>query len=223
MRLFITGTDTEVGKTYVSIRLLTLFNELGLSTLGIKPVASGCRVRENKLYNDDALQLQQASSIKLDYDTINPFAFQAPIAPHIAARQTQCELTLQTLKQKLHPALSYAADVSLLEGCGGWYTPLNHQETMADFVIEQQLPVILVVGMRLGCINHALLTQHALQQSKVQVLGWIANCVDPTMAVCQENITTLQTYLPFPLLGTLAHHSKQGLDAEKIRHYLLRM
>jgi dethiobiotin synthetase len=150
------------------------------------------------LYSDDALKLQQASSIKLDYDFINPHAYEPAIAPHIAARNS---LNVQTLNRSCHYSMHYPADICLIEGVGGWYVPLNQHETMSDFVISNQLPVILVAGIRLGCLNHALLTVRAMQQDGAKLIGWVANCVDGDMLHADENITTLQHWLPIPCLG----------------------
>lgn len=200
MNIFITGTDTGVGKTYISTRLLKHYNEQGLKTIGLKPVASGCELLNGKLYNDDALALQQAASIKLDYDWVNPFAFEPPIAPHIAAMQENKSITIASLSEKLAPALNTPADVRIIEGAGGWLLPLNERETMADFVAQENFAVILVVGMRLGCLNHALLTAHAMQAANINCLGWIANCIDPNMPYLQENIATLKQRLAIPCI-----------------------
>jgi dethiobiotin synthetase len=204
MNLFITGTDTEVGKTYISRGLLTAFNQLGYSTLGIKPVASGFQIIDGQIESDTLTHIKH-SSIKLKDDEVTAFAFEAAIAPHIAAKAQDCSITVELLNQKLEKAMKSLANFKIIEGCGGWYTPLNHQETMADFVIANQFKVILVVGMRLGCINHALLTCHAMQQYGVEVVGWIANCIDPEMKNRDENIETLKEWLPIPCLGVVEH------------------
>ena len=181
LKLFITGTDTNVGKTYISAGILSALNQLGWSTLGIKPVASGCELTNDELCNEDTLSHLQHSSIKLAANQITPFAFEPAIAPHIAAQKTGCTLSVAEINQKTALALETPANVSVIEGCGGWHTPLNALETMADFVVTNQLKVILVVGMRLGCINHSLLTFRAMQQEGAEVIAWIANCVDPNM------------------------------------------
>ena len=219
MKLFVTGTDTDVGKTYVSVGILKALNQQGLSTLGIKPVASGCVAQGDKFYSQDALALQEASSIKLDYDKINPFAYEPPIAPHIAAKQVHEDLSVAQIRKKMQYLLKNLADVYLFEGVGGWYVPLNDQETMADFVKKAHLNVILVVGVRLGCINHALLTFKAMQKDKVNILGWVANCVDSNMQVCAENIATLQHWLPILCLGVISYQQRpeQVLD---VAHFL---
>jgi dethiobiotin synthetase len=200
MNIFITGTDTGVGKTYVSEKLLQQYKNQGLKTIGLKPIASGCETINGKLYNQDALILQNAATIKLDYDLVNPFAFEPPIAPHIAAGLNNTSLTIENLCKKIKPALDVPADIRIIEGAGGWLLPLNTQETMADFVIQQNFAVILVVGMRLGCINHALLTARAMQAANVNCIGWIANCMEPNMPYLSENIETLTKCLPMALL-----------------------
>lgn len=202
MNIFITGTDTGVGKTYIATRLLKQYNDKGLKTIGLKPVASGCELTNGKLYNDDARALQQAASVKLDYDLVNPFAFLPPIAPHLAAHATKTTLTVHTLIEKTKTALQIPADIRLVEGAGGWLLPLNDRETMADFVIRQNFSVILVVGMRLGCLNHALLTANIMQATNVHCIGWIANCMDPSMPYLNENIETLKQQLWMPHLAT---------------------
>ncbi|MDF1655512.1 MAG: dethiobiotin synthase, partial [Coxiellaceae bacterium] len=189
---FIAGTDTEVGKTYCCCALLRQMNEHGKSTIGLKPVASGCELIDNQLVNDDALQLQRAASITLDIKTINPFSFAAPISPHLAAAEDGVTLTAQDVKQALQPGLQAGADITLVEGTGGWYAPINKHETMADIAIALGYPVILVVGMKLGCLNHALLTAQAIQRSGLPLCGWIANDIDPDMLQLQANIDTLQ-------------------------------
>jgi dethiobiotin synthetase len=203
LKIFITGTDTNIGKTYISTLLLKKFNQQGYSTLGIKPIASGCENINGKLVSADALALQQASSIKLPYELINPIALQPAIAPHIAATQQNIKLTSHLLREKCEAALNYPAQVTIIEGAGGWHTPLNDNETLADFVTLMKWNVILVVGIRLGCLNHALLTYQAMLQAKVPLLGWVANCLDPSMEAQQENIETLQRYLTIPCLNVV--------------------
>lgn len=202
-KFFVTGTDTGVGKTYVSTAILNQARQSGMTTLGIKPVASGCEITQNQYRNADTLALQQASSIKLPYEKINPFAFVAPIAPHLAAREENKPLSVKLITESIHEALQEPADLCIIEGAGGWYVPLNEKETMADLVKTLQLPVILVIGIRLGCINHSLLTQRALQHDSVNVIGWIANCLDPSTSHQDHIIETLKTQLQFPHLATL--------------------
>jgi dethiobiotin synthetase len=222
MKLFITGTDTGVGKTYISVSLLHAFKGLKLSTLGIKPIASGCKKTQRGYYSQDALDLQCAASIHLDYAAINPFAFEPGIAPHIAASQTHDNLSVSTLNHVLQPALMHPADICLIEGVGGWYTPLNTTETLAHWVMNHHWPVILIVGMRLGCLNHALLTQQALTQSQVPVIGWIANCLDINMNALQENINALKEWLQFPCLGIVPYQGNTiNISLAILRHFAM--
>lgn len=208
IKLFVTGTDTDAGKTYVASGILNAFKKQKYSTLGIKPIASGSTVYEGILKNADALALQEASSIKLHYHQINPIALEPAIAPHIAAQQLGREITVHELKQKTQYALQYPADICLVEGAGGWYVPLNDKETLADYVKTVDLKVLLVVGIRLGCINHAILTHRAIEQCNIPIVGWIANCVDPLMQAYEENILTLKKWLTTPCLGKISHQQK---------------
>lgn len=212
IKLFIAGTDTGVGKTYISVGLIKAFHRLGYSTLGIKPVASGCRKQNEKFFNEDALALQQASSIQLPYKHINPFAFKEPISPHLAAEKAGTHLTVRAIKEQIQFAYSKAADFCLIEGAGGWYTPINQNETLADFVIQEKIPVLLVVGMRLGCLNHAMLTYQAMKHDGVNVLAWVANCIDENMLYCDENMETLKAKLPVCFLGKV-HYNAQPENA----------
>lgn len=210
-KIFITGTDTNIGKTYVATQLLHQYHQQGLSTIGIKPVASGCEWRNGKLINEDALALLTASSIKLPYELINPIQFEPAIAPHIAATLTHTPLSVDMINQNLQPALTHAADIHLIEGCGGWLCPLNETETMADVVVTNQWDVILVVGMRLGCLNHALLTYESIMRSGARLIGWIANRIDPRMDYCEENIGTLENRIHAP---RISFNDKNGHHAD---------
>lgn len=193
---FVTGTDTEVGKTWVSCRLLERAREAGLSCYGLKPVAAGCEETAEGWRNDDALQLMAASSVKLPYDTVNPVAFKAPIAPHLAAQQEGKVITLARLVGYVRGALSaHPADLILIEGAGGWRVPLNDREMLSALAKELELPVIQVVGMKLGCISHALLTAEAIQKDGLRYAGTMANCFGE-MEVQEENLLTLRQHLP---------------------------
>jgi dethiobiotin synthetase len=194
-RFFIAGTDTGVGKTYIASKLLESFNQQGLSTAACKPVASGSEMTKQGLRNEDALHLMEAASIKLPYHEVNPIALQPPIAPHIAAQQSKQKITVEKLINMCQPVLNCKADVLIFEGVGGWYVPLNNTETMADFVRALDLSVILVVAIRLGCLNHALLTYNAIRACGVEFHGWIANRIDPDMLAADENVKTLSDWL----------------------------
>ncbi len=199
---FITGTDTNVGKTLVAAGLLVAAKNKGLTTAALKPVAAGCDKTSEGLRNADALLLQSVITQPLLYDQINPYALEAAIAPHIAAQQEKRSLSVDRLSGFCRGVLAQA-DFTLLEGAGGWRVPLNPRETLADLAKNLQLPVIMVVGIRLGCINHALLTFEAIVRDGVPVAGWVANCVDADMPAMQENIDSLRARLPVPCLGVV--------------------
>ena len=193
---FITGTDTEVGKTWVSCRLLERAREAGLSCYGLKPIAAGCEDTADGPRNEDALNLMAASSLALPYDLVNPVALKAAIAPHIAARQEGRRISLSQLAGYVRGALSsHPADLVLVEGAGGWRVPLNDREMLSALAVELNLPVIQVVGMKLGCISHALLTAEAIQADGLRYTGTVANCFGE-MDVREENLITLRQHLP---------------------------
>lgn len=208
IKIFITGTDTGIGKTYISVGLINAFKKMGYVTMGVKPISSGGFRIGNHLFNQDALELIQASSIQLDYKYINPFVFEPAIAPHIAASQKNISLSLCEVVSKLQYILNYSCDIQIIEGVGGWEVPLNENETMVDFVIYYQMPIIFVVGIRLGCINHALLTYQAIKQTNLPILGWIANCVEKNVLAYSEIITTLQKRLDIIYLGQIPYCGK---------------
>lgn len=200
--VFITATDTDAGKTYVSRLLLQGLKANGKKVLGLKPVAAG--VDADGL-NGDAKILQAISDGAPDYRLVNPLLLMPPVAPHLAAKLAGTELDGAVLDQQLAQANQLAPDLCLIEGAGGWLLPLSEQVYLADWVIARQLPVILVVGMKLGCLNHAMLTARELQRSGVTVLGWVANCVDAEMLLLQENISDLSQRLPWPRLAILPY------------------
>ena len=199
---FITGTDTDVGKTVITLGLMQYLQQQGKTVVAMKPVASGCEKTSEGLRNDDAIQLMQQSSISLDYDLVNPYAFEPAIAPHIAAEQCGVRIEPERV-QKILADLSNQADCVLVEGIGGWQVPLGGQQTMADLARGLGLPVILVVGMRLGCLSHARLTADAIESSGLQLAGWVANGLPPSMNYPEENISTLKSMISSPLVGVL--------------------
>lgn len=199
---FVTGTDTGVGKTAVTAALLYGLRQQGLRVAAMKPVASGSEPLTEGLRNDDALQLQAQCSGAVAYEQINPYAFEAPIAPHVAARDAGVEISLALVRERFL-ALAKQADCVLVEGVGGFEVPLSEVETTADMARMLDLPVILVVAMRLGCLNHALLTSAAIQRAGLPLAGWVANCIEPDMARMQESIDTLRLRLAAPLLGVI--------------------
>jgi len=198
---FIAGTDTDVGKTTIAAGLLHAAQLAGLSTLGAKPVASGCEVTPKGLRNADALALVAQSSLKLPYERINPYAFEPAIAPHLAAREAGIDLSVQSLLGPMREILAQQADFTLIEGAGGWRVPLSHHANLSDLAVALKLPVILVVGVRLGCINHALLSAEAIARDGLQLAGWVANIIDPKTSRLEENLASLAERLPAPCLG----------------------
>ena len=199
---FITGTDTGVGKTLASLALMHALQSQGHSVAGMKPVSAGCVKTEHGLRNDDAVQLQKASSFELSYELTNPFAYEPPIAPHIAAHQRGDQISINKIEDCFN-AIASQSDLVIVEGAGGWLVPINENETMADVAIQLNLPVILVVGMRLGCLNHALLTVENIHSKGVKFAGWIANQIDQDMLKSNENISALETLIQAPLLGII--------------------
>ncbi len=210
---FIAGTDTDVGKTTVAAGLLHAARLAGLSTLGAKPVASGCTASAKGLRNDDALALIAQSSIKLPYEQVNPFAFEPAIAPHLAAREAGVVLGVQGLLAPMRQILEQGADFTLIEGAGGWRVPLSDQANLSDLAIALKLPVILVVGVRLGCINHALLSAEAIARDGLQLAGWVANIVDPRTSRLEENLASLAERLPAPCLGRVPKLKQVSAEA----------
>lgn len=198
---FVAGTDTDAGKTLVAAALLERARQGGLRTLAMKPVAAGCEATPEGLRNADALLLQQHMTETLGYDQVNPVALEPAIAPHIAAEQAGRRLQVERLAGFCRGVLMQPADLLLIEGAGGWRVPLNAVENLSGLAKTLELPVILVVGMQLGCINHALLTAEAIQRDGLTLAGWVANRRDPAMACYQENVATLKARLAAPCLG----------------------
>lgn len=193
---FVTGTDTDAGKTSVAAGLLYAAKQQQLSTLAMKPVASGCAETAHGLRNSDALALMAQSTVQLPYWQVNPYAFAPAIAPHIAAEEAGVELCVTDLYQAAQVVLQHQADFTLIEGAGGWRVPISATEFLSDFAIALKLPVILVVGVKLGCINHALLTAQAIINDGLKLAGWVANVVDPHCARLAENLVTLKQQMP---------------------------
>lgn len=202
--IFITGTDTGIGKTCVARVLVNAINALGVATAVMKPVASGAQRIDGELRNEDALQLQACASVHCDYHEINPYVFEPPVAPHLAAEHAGVHIDLQYIKAQ-YLKLAARSQCVVVEGVGGWQVPLDERCTVADLAVELDLPVIMVVGMRLGCLNHALLTADAITRSGAQLCGWVANFVDADFALRQDNVAALQKRIGAPLLATLDH------------------
>lgn len=216
---FLTGTDTGVGKTIVSAALLEAANLAGKRTLGMKPIASGCESTPEGLRNEDALILQQAASETLAYDLVNPVALAPAIAPHVAAAQAGRVMSTDRLVGFCRGMQMRPADLLLIEGAGGWRVPLNDRETYSAVPRELGVPVILVVALRLGCINQALLTAEAIRNDGLTLAGWVANRAEPEAMSCeQESLEYLKAHIPAPCLGVLPWIT--GVESETLASYL---
>lgn len=199
---FIAGTDTGIGKTMITAALVREFARRGLRSVGMKPVAAGCEQHGDALLSDDVMQLRAASNVAAQLNLINPYAFEPPIAPHIAAQQAGADIELDMIVQAFEN-LQQQADVVVVEGVGGFRVPLGATVDTADLAQILDIPVILVVGMRLGCISHALLTVEAIQARGLAMAGWVANRIDPDMAAFEENLAALQQRIPAPCLAVV--------------------
>ena len=215
-RYFIAGTDTDAGKTMVACALLAKARSQGLTTAAVKPLAAGCIDTKEGLRNDDAEQLLAQCTLPLYYEQVNPVAFMEPIAPHIAAQKQGQRMQVDRLTGFTSGVLMQGANFTLVEGVGGWRVPINERETLADLAIDLSIPVILVVGMRLGCINHALLTVEAIARDGLELAGWVANCIDPQMAELAANVDTLQHRVQAPMLGLVPNLSDINEASERV-------
>ncbi len=202
MHCFVAGTDTDVGKTLVAAALLIKCRERGQTAAGMKPVAAGCELRGGRLWNADVAALTAASGLALDRALVNPYLFAAPIAPHIAAAEEGIDIDLEHIAG-CYARLCEQAEAVVVEGAGGFLVPLGGDSDGGHLARRLGLPVLLVVGMRLGCINHALLTQEAIAARGLALAGWVANRVDPGMARFDANLAALESRLRAPLLGVI--------------------
>lgn len=205
---FVTGTDTGVGKTLVSSALVRRLREHGLRVAGMKPVASGCTVTPDGLRNEDALALLAEASRTWPYDVVNPCAYEPAIAPHLAAEAAGRPIDLALIERNFG-SMSADSDAIVVEGAGGWHVPLSATDgaapraTIADLARRLGLPVILVVGLRLGCLNHAFLTAEAIERAGLPLAGWVGSSIDPDFALQDRNLATLRAWLPAPCLGVV--------------------
>lgn len=209
---FITGTDTGVGKTLVACALLQAFVNQGNNAVGMKPVAAGCVETPAGLYCEDVENLRAAGNVVASRELVNPYALISPVAPHIAAEQAGVEISLEQIDSSFRH-LREMADVTVVEGVGGFVVPLNSRQDTADMAEMLGLSVILVVGMRLGCINHALLTAQAIRHKNLRLAAWVANRIDPDMDAFDENLHALETRLSAPLLGIIPYQAEVNLAA----------
>lgn len=197
---FIAGTDTDIGKTVATCEYIKKLSQDGTRIAPYKPVAAGCELdTQGKKINGDALALMAASNLELEYDEVNPYPLMIPASPHLAAPKDGIEIKLEALSTGLHK-LQQKADIVLVEGAGGWRVPLTESMGLSSWVIEQKLPVIIVVGIKLGCLNHALLTYEAIKNDGLEVAGWIANCPQQNPAHYDASLAWLKAHIDAPLL-----------------------
>lgn len=210
--IFITGTDTDCGKTYVTCQLIQAIKALDIRCEAIKPIASGCFKREGKLYSPDALAISQYSELSLD--SINPWRYEPPVSPHIAAEQAGERLSIQAIEAYCQHSQWQHLDLLLIEGAGGLAVPLNEEQTWLDFLKQSSIEVILVVGIKLGCINHALLTEYMLNKSHIRCIGWIANYIEDSLHLQQseKTISSLKRHLNSPLLAEVPYQGQLQLE-----------
>jgi dethiobiotin synthetase len=208
-RFFVTGTDTGVGKTRVATTLCRAF--AGRRVAAMKPVASGCTRTAGGLRNEDALALLAAMTVRASYEEVNPYAFEPAIAPHIAAGEAGCRIDLSLL-DRCFERLCLRSDLLVVEGAGGWLAPIDAQRSFADLAVRWELDVILVVGLRLGCLNHALLTAEAVERRGLRLRGWVANAIDAGFERREANLETLRARISAPCIGEFPHAGRW--DAE---------
>ncbi|MDQ3776283.1 MAG: dethiobiotin synthase [Pseudomonadota bacterium] len=219
--VFVTGTDTGVGKTWTVLGLLTALRQRGQRVHGMKPVATGCRPTEQGLRSDDALMIQDHAGEDLPYEWVNPYAFEPPIAPAFAARQAGVRISIPRIRT-VERRLARAAELTVIEGIGGWRVPLGPRSRVSDLAARLGYPVVLVVGLRLGCINHALLSAEAIERDGVVLAGWVAIQIDRDYRTLRDTLDTVKAGIPSPQLGfipwmsrlypeALASHLEAGL------------
>jgi len=215
--VFITGTDTDSGKTLVTLGLMHALQQKGLRVNGMKPVAAGVSEIDSEAVNEDAQLIRLQSSRQLPYELVNPHLFEPAIAPHIAAQQVDRTIDFKPVKAAFYE-IEKQSELVVVEGAGGWLVPLNEQQDVADIAVHMNLPVILVVGLKLGCINHARLSMQAIQARGCRVMGWVGSQIDPEMMNVDENIKTLKQYLPVQCLGVVPWLEER--DTETVAGYI---
>lgn len=207
---FVAGTDTEVGKTYVSCQLLKQWKQQGFQTQAIKAISAGAELTDDGWRNEDGEALQAAMTLSLPYEQVNPILLPDPVSPNITAAWHQQTLTVDGIVEHIKACIDPSADKVIIEGAGGWFCPISTDKTLADVAIALNIPVILVVGMRLGCLNHAILTATQIQQANVPCMGWYANQLQPDMLAFDENIETLKQHLSFDYKGMFKYDALGG-------------
>ena len=214
---FITATDTDAGKTRVAAGVLHVLAARGHTTAAMKPVSAGCHETTQGLRNEDALILQRQATLALPYEHVNPYAYAPMMAPHIAAARSGQLIDIDHIK-KIFDDVARRVDYVIVEGAGGWQVPINEHETMANVAQALALPIILVVGMRLGCLNHALLSVESIAHHRLPLAGWVANTRFIGVAALQHNIEALRVRINAPLLGVVPY--LENVDAESVGRYL---
>jgi dethiobiotin synthetase len=210
--VLVTGTDTGVGKTRVAAALCRGLAARGVRVAAMKPVASGCAEMPEGLRNEDALALLAAMNVRARYSDVNPYAFAPAIAPHIAAREAGVDIDFDVLDRAFE-RLRMQSHALIVEGAGGWLAPIDASRTFADLAVRWQMDVVLVVGMRLGCLNHALLTAESIERGGLRLRGWVANAIDPKFERLTENISSLESRISAPCLGMLSFDPQADPDA----------
>ena len=214
---FITGTDTNVGKTWTTLALMQAAQEQGKIVAGMKPIASGCQQSPDGLRNNDALKLLKQSSKAASYTTINPYAFAEKVGPHIAAERTGVNINIDKITAKFE-LLKQNNDIVFVEGIGGWCVPLAQDLMLADLVKKLALPVILVIGLRLGCINHALSAARAIQADGVTLHGWIISHIESNYISYTETLATLEQQIQANFLGSIPYMER--FDVKKATRHI---
>jgi dethiobiotin synthetase len=221
-RFFVAGTDTGVGKTRITAGLLAAGRAAGLSVAGMKPVASGAEIHEGGLVSADALLIAEASRQATPYKKLNPYCLLDAISPHIAANRLNIRIDTRKITE-IANQISARHELLLIEGAGGWYTPISDTESMADVAKALDAPVVLVIALRLGCLNHAQLTREAIGHSGCSMAGWIGTRIDPHFAACDENVATLERLMGSPALAVLPHAIDATRDAGHLGEALSRL
>jgi dethiobiotin synthetase len=209
--IFVTGTDTDVGKTYISEALIKHFCRQGFQTVGMKPIAAGAEIENGRLLNADVKAIVSASNVDAPIDQINPYVFAPAIAPHIAAQQAGIEIEIEPIMSAFK-VLQQQADVIVVEGAGGFLVPINETLTMGDLAKALDVGVVLVVGVRLGCISHALLTVQSIEAKGLHLIGWVANRIEANMPALEENIATLKAMIKAPCVADVAWNEEPSFS-----------
>ena len=213
--VFITGTDTGIGKTYFTLACIHALRSAGLKVAAMKPVASGAELVDGQLRNEDALQILKALDQVVDYELINPYCFRPPVSPHIAAAELGVEIDVLKIKNSCQ-LLSENSDYTLVEGVGGWLAPLSDSLTVADLAKALELPIIMVVALRLGCLNHAMLTAQSIKRSGLKLAGWVANWVEPELDALENQIDYLSKQFSMPPIARMGWQSPARIELSKL-------